>query len=499
MKAKRVAAFFLSLTMVVSMAGFNTLNVKAAEIDMEEDPYTVAIQVVTLPGTTLEQEEEIEEAVNAITLPAINCKVDIQNTWISEVQNTTSMGVAGDEKLDLIHVATVQSLSSLMGSDILYDMNTDDLLQEHGAKLTEMFGDLLKCGEIGGKQLAVPADIWVSKAVGGFYNKDIADKYGLTVPEETDLDGIEKVLYEVKEKVPDVMPYFNGEATILLTQYFYDYEGFGSNAAYGVVMDSSKETKVENLYASDLFKDYCLRMYKWKKDGIMTGDTTDTTTTQAYFKENKLFFNGCEVSPGAKSQNGSNYPDINLGWTTIAPQKITNSTATAYMWGIASNSERPDKAMDFLNFMYSNAEVANLLKYGIEGKNYTFAEGSEKVIQTNGTHMTNFYHGGDSAQMYVAAPAGESYVEDWEAFNAAAELSPLVNYMFDDTDYQTESALITSTITEYLPRLQSGAGNSEEEVLALLDEFNAKLDAAGINDVIAANQEQMDAYLAAQQ
>ena len=87
----------------------------AGGIDMNEEPYTVAIQVVTLPGTTLEQEAEVEEAVNAITLPAINCKVDIQNVWISEVANTTSMGAAGGEKMDLIHVATLQQIGSMAG------------------------------------------------------------------------------------------------------------------------------------------------------------------------------------------------------------------------------------------------------------------------------------------------------------------------------------------------------------------------------------------------
>lgn len=36
------------------------------------------------------------------------------------------------------------------------------------------------------------------------------------------------------------------------------------------------------------------------------------------------------------------------------------------MLGIASTCERPDKAMDLLNLIYSDAEVANLLQYGVE-------------------------------------------------------------------------------------------------------------------------------------
>ena len=48
------------------------------EIDMDEDPYTVAIQVVTLPGTDFSAyEADLEAKLNEITLPAINCNVDI--------------------------------------------------------------------------------------------------------------------------------------------------------------------------------------------------------------------------------------------------------------------------------------------------------------------------------------------------------------------------------------------------------------------------------------
>ena len=39
---------------------------------------------------------------------------------------------------------------------------------------------------------------------------------------------------------------------------------------------------------------------------------------------------------------------------------------------------------------------------------------------------------------------------------------------------------------------------SEEATLELIDEFNSRLEAAGLTDVLAGNQEQIDAYLAGQ-
>lgn len=128
------------------LTGTGAYSVAAADssvINMDEDPYQVAIQMVVLPGTEVADEAAMEDAINAITLPAINCTVDLQYVWISELQNTTSLAIAGNEKIDLVHVGTVQSLSSLVGSDILYDMNTDDLLQTHGPELVSLFGDLL--------------------------------------------------------------------------------------------------------------------------------------------------------------------------------------------------------------------------------------------------------------------------------------------------------------------------------------------------------------------
>ncbi len=470
-----------------------------AEIDMEEEPYTVAIQIVTLPGTDFAGEEDREAAINEITLPAINCKVDLQEIWISEIANTTSMAVAGNEKIDLVHVATVSPLSSMVGSDILLDMNEDNLLQTHGQDLIALMGDVLEAGSVNGKQLAIPARVFNATVKGFDYNKTVADEYGIEIPETgATMDDLENALYAIKEKDPDIMPFYVGSGELNYLYWLQGYEYFGNEASYGVVMDSSKDLTVENLFASDEFKDYCLRMYKWKQDGIQPGDPTDTNTAQSYFGAGQLFVGGAmDMTEAGNAQISAKY-DFEVGYAQMHEPKITNTTVTEYMWGIASNCERPDKAMDFLNFVYTNADVANIIKYGLEGVNYEFAEGSDKVIITNGTYLTDFVAIGNSEDMLIQSPSGEDSIEKTIAMEEEATISPICNYMFDDTQFQTESSLIYSTIMEYLPRLQNGLCDSEDATLALIDEFNQKLELAGINDVIAANQEQMDAFLAAQ-
>ena len=518
MKSKRIISLMLALGMMVgslAACGGNDSNTNggstsgnsssdatasngdevSSEIDMNEEPYTVAIQLVTMPGVEMGDEEELENAINEITVPAINAKIDIQYVWISEVANTTSMAVASNEKIDLVHVATVNPLSSMVGSDILYDMNENNLIQNRGKGLIDLFGDLISSGEVNGQQLAVPAQVFNANAQGVYYNKTLTDAAGVTIPEEGNLDDFEKALYEFHEKNPDVMCWFAGNGIGCYLYWLRGYNGFGTNCSYGVVMDSDNPT-VENLYATDEFKDYCLRMYKWRQDGIIEKDATDTNAVQTYLEAGSALCTASTINQQLKAQYAASY-DFEVGWMQMSDYEISNSSVTEYMWGIASNSERPDKAMDMLNFIYTNAEVANLLKYGIQGKDYDFADGSDKVIVTNGSHDIPFLCVGDAKEMYIQSPNSEDFVSQREAEEAQAKTSDLVDYMFDDRDFQTESAMLNSVINEYMQSFQNGLYESEEETLAAIDEFNSKLEAAGINDVIAANQEQLDAHIAA--
>lgn len=470
----------------------------SSAIDMEEEPYTVAIQVVILPGVEFTGEEEREEAINAITVPAINCKVDIQEIAISEVATKTSMGIASGEKLDLLHVGTVTPLSAMVGSDMLYDMNEDNLLQSRGQMLVEIFGDLLEAGNVSGQQLAVPAGVFAASAKGINYNKTIADEIGLTIPEKITFDELDEILAKVHEARPDIKAFYSGNGQSVLLQWMQPFETFGQLCSYGVVLDSANNMKVENIFATDMYKEYALRAFHWTQDGIQPGDPTDTNTAQDYFMAQDLFCVADIMNPANTVGWQARVAEsgFEMGQAVLVDPMITNSGITEYMWGIASNSERPDKAMDFLNFLYSNGEVANILKYGLEGTNYEFAEGSDKIVVANGTYDPMFYVGGDTRQMHILSPAGEDYIDQLQAMADQATTSKLCAYMFDDTDFQTESSVIYSTILEYVPRITCGMCKSEEETLALLDEFNEALEAAGINDVIAANQEQLDAFLA---
>ena len=102
-------------------------------------------------------------------------------------------------------------------------------------------------------------------------------------------------------------------------------------------------------------------------------------------------------------------------------------------------------------------------------------------------------HFGNPTTRHIVSPLTDEYVNDLEAFNDSAVVSKAFGYAFDAEAYSTQAAGISAVLAEQLPLLNAG---QVEDVDAAIEKLVADLQTAGIDEVIAANQEQLDAYLA---
>ena len=93
----------------------------------------------------------------------------------------------------------------------------------------------------------------------------------------------------------------------------------------------------------------------------------------------------------------------------------------------------------------------------------------------------------------VVAPITDQYYDELKKFNEESRTSVAFGYSFNADQYPTEAAAISAVLQEKLPMLNAG---QVSDVHAAVEDLKAALDQAGMNDVIAGNQEQLDAYLA---
>ena len=73
-----------------------------------------------------------------------------------------------------------------------------------------------------------------------------------------------------------------------------------------------------------------------------------------------------------------------------------------------------------------------------------------------------------------------------------AEVSYYLGFTLNTTPVETELATVNSVFQEYLGQVRSGISDP-----AIIDEYLAKLEAAGVQTVIDEAQAQLDAWIAA--
>ena len=158
--------------------------------------------------------------------------------------------------------------------------------------------------------------------------------------------------------------------------------------------------------------------------------------------------------------------------------------------------------MDFLNLLYTNDDLANILLCGVEGVHYEKVSDQiirypEGVNPGNVGYIRIFSNFGDLLNTYQWEPVTEAQIEECKEIAANAKPAVGFGYVFDSTTMATQISNVTNIITEYLPPLVVGI-YEDAEIDAQLDKMIEELDAAGMEEIIAENQRQIDAWKAAQ-
>ncbi len=174
-------------------------------------------------------------------------------------------------------------------------------------------------------------------------------------------------------------------------------------------------------------------------------------------------------------------------------EKQTGGMAVPY------SAENPERAMMVLDALYANAELYQLLIYGIEGEHYT-DNGDGTVTTPYGSQGTAEDAYGlwkwvlgtcmNSFQTQADAPGYYDYQKEMEA---SAYIHPLINFIYDRSNTDAIILALTAIDNEYLPLMEPGVmGDKWEETY---NQWIAERKAAGVDEFIADYQAQIDAFI----
>lgn len=500
---KRILAAMLTMFMAMSITacgnpetGESKTSVKNSG-DNEDVPYTVTM---VLTGSTQPDEERIEKKINEILKPELNADIDIvMLPWASASQQIQLM-LSGDEKIDVFYTQATNAMQ-YMNSGQIIDMS--ELIDKYGTNIKHIYGeDVAKINQIKDFVYGVPNQIERGSIPAVFMRKDLVQKYNIDTAQIKEPKDLESVFATVKAGEPDMtMLYSINDGDTPVTRLFRG-DNLSDNNYLGVLMDQTNSTKVENFFATDWFKDTTTMLYNWYQKGYISQDAgTNTENWRTVCKAGNLFSLFFAYHPGTpvefESSTGYEFEIVPFYNEPI----INSSSYNGVIFSIAQNSENPEKAMEVLDYIYGSSEIMNLLNWGEQDKDYVLEDAENGIINypegiTSDNAGYNLNLGWELPNQFIAYKWTGSDPKLWEKmeeFNGSAKSSKAVGFLFDNSNYSSEIAALSNVVKQYSGALYSGSGDPSE----LIPELLKALDDAGINEVIQAKQEQLDAFLEA--
>lgn len=533
MKSKRLLALLLAMGMVMTAAAGcgnsesagtgsegtataddasddgDSANEDADDEEDDEDITDITVALMSLMTIDASASDAVEEAINEITESEIGVHVDIQwydgGTYGSQVP----MMIQGGDDLDLMMFTPVPgaSYTSFLGANQLKDIT--DLLDEYGQDIKDIQGDLINGCTLNGRIYGV-----------GNYGDKAASQHIALI--KSTLEAVDRVedaenatsWSDVEDILKDVvaagyvgMVNNDAQGTVLSPNCFMNgSDDFSGNYAtdilgdgYLLVATDAETDTVSCKYFTDDFAKMVERTSNWYQEGLIYADAA---TSQEYGSSLLKSLGTGLVSQAESGSKGTMEAILGEEVVTIqvCNKEITTESCTKFGYGIPVTAKEPEAAMKFLNLLYTSEDIMNTLTWGVEGRDWVMGDDGYATYPDGVTAETVLYHTSDflyGNQFITAAWEGASVSrEEQKQLTDECGISKYFGFQLDNTGLENTVTACYNVEQQYLAQLMSGSvGANWESTLA---EFQEKLKAAGIDDLIVSYQQQLDDWLAQQ-
>lgn len=499
MNKKKAMALLLVSVMAGSMlAGCGSDNAsssndgssKSAD-SSNQDSYTVKILA---PGDASTDDcAKISEAASKITEEKFNTKVELTRVGFGSYDQQVNLTLASSEKLDLMYEYCGNVTSAISSGQIV---PITDYLDSYGSDMKSQISDSdWKCVTFNGDIYGVPANKEKATGWGFAMNKEMADATGIDYSSIKTEEELEPLLEKVKEMYPDVYPIVSNNGSMSLMT---DQDDLGGDIG-SLESASGDNTTVINYYGTDEYMNEMKLRYDWAQKGLIMPDaSTSTENANSLIGAGKGFGRFTNTKPGIEKEM-----EKEVGKEVVVLEMIkpyTTTTRVDIVWYVPHNSEKPERAVQVLNEIYTNPDLANLFINGLEGKHYEFVDKEKGIV--NYPEGVNASNTGYTSLPWAWPNETISYI--WEGldsdiwdqiqeFNKDATVSPAKGFAWDNTEVQNEVTACANVVAKYGPALECGSLDPETTIPKFLDELKA----AGADTIIAEKQKQLDAWLEA--
>ncbi|WP_034445234.1 ABC transporter substrate-binding protein [Butyrivibrio sp. AE2032] len=447
--------------------------------------------------------DRVNEAISEHTRETLGLDVELLIIDSAAYTDDIKLMLSSGEQVDLFSTCG-PGYMTCVNNGYTADLEENDLLATYGKELNELIRpDYLDACRVGGKLYGVPPikDYAIQTAC-ILIGKEYLDGagYDLSKFKTDDLgyykatwDDVDDMFAAIHEAFPDKTVYSTQDN--LLTQGSCVDNIAGDY--FGTLLDPANSLKIENVYESDLFKEWADRAYRWNQAGYISGDAmSDKTGASARIKSGAYMAMMAQAKPAYQNQiNGECGRDMVI--FDVGDSFMSSSAVSAFPWCMNQATEDPVAAMQVLNALYTDPVVANLVCWGQEGVEYkvnadTSINWADGVNADNSEYypnvlwmMPNQY----AAHVWEGDPIDVG--EQTAKFNDNCPVkSKALGFTWDNSDYVSEFTALKNAYEEFGPQVVYGFVDPETG----LKQLNDALKAAGLEEYMTAKQAALDAW-----
>lgn len=510
---KRISTLLLALTLVVSLlaacgngsgsagggdkgaTGQSSADSGGADKgEAKADGDIPTISLMAICGTIPSDTADIEAALSEITREKIGCNVTIIPIEVGNVAQRLNLLLSGgDATLDVYMAGVSVPYNTVVNNGQAMDL--EELMAPYAEEMKKALGEnVYNAGYVNGKLYGIGH--LLDQASTNCFNlrADIAAEFGYKNGDKIDLATLTDVFQKIRDKYPDtpIIGPMNGGPNIGDSRV----DTLGNKL--GVLGNFGQDDKVTDYYSSEEYAELVSYFKKWKEMGCYMPDLLNVNEAPGdYLPAEKAF--GCFAGHFSAEMNGI-WSTSNFG-VEIASLQIYDNAVAVTPWGyecINPATKYPDKAAGLIYLMATDPAVEDLLINGIEGKHYQVKEdGTATYVDGKDASTTGWALGyswtAQNSTLSTPFDYPIDYFDQLKAANKNAYQSKAFGCQFDLTSVSDAVSACTNVVNKYEKPLAAGA---VEDFEATLKAFQDELKAAGIDQIIAEKQKQLDEFWA---
>ena len=459
------------------------------------------IMVFPTPGVEPTDLGKVLEAINEISTKEAGVEVEFKPVSIFDLGSAATRWIGGGEQIDLLPVAFTPMEPFITQNMIQPLEQWKDQAPDLWAKAEEApVFDINFTGSVYGVGPTSPNGL--QGTAGGYLiaKEDLeAAKLNYEDGQIITLDDLDTIFAAIKEAKPDVLP-CGVIGSMDRAGFTFIGDPLGVTANSGVIMGLDSTTVV-NVYATEEYKNYLEHVRSWYEKGYTLKDaaTTDTSLEDLVASGGMSgYFSSGEMGQKVNLEQRTGREFIRLLFQE--PYIVAQSGSMGSFMTIPVTSKNPEGAMRFLNLLYKDSRIVNLLLWGIEDVHYVMVDEEQNIIALpEGVDTTNnpYAYGlglfGNQDNAYSMGSNTKEADDAWTEI-ALGRRTKGYGFCYDATNMTDKITAIDAVIQEYVPALTTGSADLESTYAAFLE----KLEANGMNELVADKQAQFDAWLAQQ-